>query len=444
MKKLLSLFLLMFVFVLVGCSSETSAVSTTTKERTTTEAITTQISTTTSIITKENTTEVITTTTIPMTTTIITTTKKTLEGSPIANGIWHRPNVLGTENDLDGIRNTLDIFKRCGINIVYLETIYHGMAMYKSNLLPYYKGFSGNKYGDYKDYLSAFVAEAELRGIEVHAWVEDFYIGIETGELANNHPDWLLTDAKGSLQQTEGGGYYFLDPANPEVTDFLINVYYELLMKNSGIKGLNLDYIRYPVSSKSDDTGYTEYAMKDFLNSINYTITDETKLLETFKSVVSSRYNDWVKYRADKVTKFVKDIREMTNKYFSNIILSTAIFPNMSEAYNTKKQDFTKWIENGYIDVCTPMAYYDDTSTLTYYLKEMMKQADNVYFYTGISCIYHSLSNTKVTEQIDKCIELSDGFVIFGSQKLLNNSSYISLLENKFKNEKYYLPHLDR
>ena len=316
--------------------------------------------------------------------------------------------------------------------------------MYKSNFLPYYKGFSSNTYGNYKDYLSAFVAEAEKRGIEVHAWVEDFYIGIEEGELAKKHPEWLLTDAKGNLKQTEGGGYYFLDPANPEVTSFLVSVYYELLSKNKDIKGLNLDYIRYPVSSKSDDTGYTQYAMRDFLNSIDYELTDETKLDETFRTVVSSRYNDWVKYRANKVTSFVKDIREMTNKYFDNIILSTAIFPNMSEAYNTKKQDFTKWIENHYIDVCTPMAYYDDTSTLVYYLKEMMKQANDVYFYTGISCLYHSLSNTKVSEQIDKCIELSNGFVIFGSQKLLNNQSYISLLEDKFKNEKYYLPHLDR
>ena len=31
----------------------------------------------------------------------------------------------------------------------------------------------------------------------------------------------------------------------------------------------------------------------------------------------------------------------------------------MSESLETKKQDFTKWIENNYIDVCTPMAYYD-------------------------------------------------------------------------------------
>ena len=136
MKKIISILLLSLVFVLVGCTSATTITNSTTKVITTKEkttTITNIITTTKEMTTKEN-----------------TTTKMLLEGSPIAVGIWHRPNVLGTENDLDGIKNTLDIFKRCGINIVYLETIYHGMAMYKSNLLPYYSGFSGNKYGDYK------------------------------------------------------------------------------------------------------------------------------------------------------------------------------------------------------------------------------------------------------------------------------------------------------
>ena len=95
----------------------------------------------------------------------------------IAVGIWHRPNVLGTETNLEGIKNTLDSFQKCGINIVYLETVYHGMAIYKSNYLPYYTSLSKYQYDGYRDYLSAFVSEAKKRNIEVHAWVEDFYIG---------------------------------------------------------------------------------------------------------------------------------------------------------------------------------------------------------------------------------------------------------------------------
>ena len=435
------------IFFVSGCNNESSSsATTTTEEVTTTKELTTTIKNTTDTTTKD----VEETTTIKekessdmtMSETIITTTKKIYTGSPIAVGIWHRPNAVNSENDLDGIKNTLDIFKRCGINIVYLETIYHGMAMYKSNFLPYYSGFSSNNYGEYKDYLTAFTNEADKRGIEVHAWVEDFYIGIEEGNLSSAHPDWLLLNDKQSIRQSEGNGYIFLDPANPEVTNFLLNVYYELLTKNPLIRGINLDYIRYPVSSKNDDTGFTEYAMREFLESVHHEVKEGSTLLDTFKKVISTNYTQWNMYRADKITNFVKSVKEMTVNSFDDINISTAIFPNMNEAYESKKQDFTLWMKNHYIDVVTPMAYYDNTSTLSYYLKAMVDTVPGVYCYTGVSCIYHDLSSNLVNEQIDECLKLSDGFVIFGSQKLLKNNTYISLLENRFKNLDYYLPHL--
>ncbi len=432
MKKLLTFISLIILCFLVGCDLTFETYSNKTNQNTTQNS-----ATSTDLI--ESTSE------ITMTDDKYTTKEKiTYVGSPMAVGIWHRPNVMGDETNLDGIKKTLDIFSRCGINIVYLETIYHGMAIYKSNFLPYYNGFSSFDYGEYKDYLSAFVALASERNIEVHAWVEDFYIGIERGRLAENHPDWLLLNKDLDYKQSEGNGYIFLDPANKEVTDFLINVYHELLSKYSDIKGLNLDYIRYPVSSKSDDTGYTDVAMSEFLNSVGREVKEGSTLLETFKKAISSNYSQWTIYRAQKVTDFVKNVKEMVDKEFDDVVISTAIFPNMNEAYETKKQDFSLWMKKHYIDVVTPMAYYDNTQTLIHYLKEMVNGVDDVYCYTGVSCIYHNLSSSLVNEQIDACLDISDGFVIFGSQKLLNNNTYITLLENRFKNVDYYLPHLVR
>ena len=95
-----------------------------------------------------------------------------------ARGVWHRPNITGTETNLEGVCAVLDTLKKTGINLVFLETFYHGMTVYRSNLIPYYTGFDAYDYSPYPDYLSAFVAEAEKRGIEVHAWVEDFYVGV--------------------------------------------------------------------------------------------------------------------------------------------------------------------------------------------------------------------------------------------------------------------------
>ena len=38
------------------------------------------------------------------------------------------------------------------------------MAMYRSTLVPYYTKFQSYNYGEYADYMSCFVAEADKRG----------------------------------------------------------------------------------------------------------------------------------------------------------------------------------------------------------------------------------------------------------------------------------------
>ena len=52
-----------------------------------------------------------------------------------ARGVWHRPNVTGTETDLAGICNVLDTFRKTGINLVFLETFYHGMTVFRSSMV---------------------------------------------------------------------------------------------------------------------------------------------------------------------------------------------------------------------------------------------------------------------------------------------------------------------
>ena len=80
-----------------------------------------------------------------------------------ARGVWHRPNVTGTETDLEGMCSVLDTFQKTGINLVFLETFFHGMTVYRTTRIPYYTGFDAFDYSPYPDYLSAFVAEAGKR-----------------------------------------------------------------------------------------------------------------------------------------------------------------------------------------------------------------------------------------------------------------------------------------
>ncbi len=358
-------------------------------------------------------------------------------------GVWHRPNCMGNETSLQGICNVLDTFKSVGINLVFLETFYHGMAMYRSNYVPYYKGFGNYNYGEYNDYLSAFVAEAQKRGIQVHAWVEDFYIGISENYFTKYLPDWLLVTNKGEIRQSEGNGYLFLDPANADVRAYLVRIYKEMFTAVPDLCGINLDYIRYPVSSSSNDTGFTETAMRQFAEQEELKL-DENNLRNSFISALNRNglYSRWVDFRAGCVTTFVTQVSDMVRSNFPNAVISTAVFPDSSSTYNAKKQDFTTWVKNGYIDVVTPMAYYDDVSSLKYYLKQMIAESPDCYYYAGLSAIFHNLSVSNVKAQMQASSQVgADGVVFFGSQSLLGNNEYLNALKVTDKTTKPIVAH---
>lgn len=363
-----------------------------------------------------------------------------------ARGVWHRPNVTGEETNLEGICAVLDTFQKTGINLVFLETFFHGMTVYRSSWIPYYTGFEDYDYGVYPDYLTAFVAEASKRGIEVHAWVEDFYVGVKENYFTKHAPQWLMLTKDGSVRQSEGaeyGGYLFLDPANREVRQYLIRFYDELLTKFPQIAGLNLDYIRYPVSDQSDDTGYTEVAMDGFVQQQGLIFSENTSREEKV-TAVAQRYDQWVSYRAQQVMNFVGEVREMVKSKHEKVLLSTAVFPEQGKSFGDKKQDFSTWLERGYLDIITPMAYYDDIPTLKSALEAMLPGLSQCYCYAGISPTYHNLSDEQVLAQMQTTADVgAQGFVFFGSQSILNNQRYIDMLEKTFAGQApARLPHV--
>lgn len=331
---------------------------------------------------------------------------------PKTLGVWHRPNDTGEETDIDGVKAVLGKFKRAGITVVFLESFYHGYAAYGSGAAEYNPKLARYKYGKHPDYLSAFVAEAQKLGIDVHAWVEDFYVGVEESPLTKAHPDWLMKTKDGRTKQSEGGGYYFLDPANAEACEYLVSVYLELLEKHPQIKGLNLDYIRYPLTARDDDSGYTPSALRGFA--------------EAYSGRPDDMYDLWVEYRAELVTRFVRGVRTAVKQKLGDVLISTAVFPERQLSYETKKQDFARWIEEGYLDFVTPMAYYDDTSKLGAALAETMTFTRGTPCYAGLSCTYHGLDINEVSYQITVSMAKGcDGAVFFGSKSILENADYI-------------------
>ena len=383
-----------------------------------------------------------------------------------ARGTWHRPSEL-SYNDIE---KTVKTFSDCGMNIIFVETFYHGYTIYKSNdiEIPYYptlsQSYTDTKKGIvYNDYLSAFIACCNEYDIEVHAWVENFYIGVNMSTpIVANHPDWVMYNDDGSItQRKEGGSYIFLDPANIEVQNTLIDFYNDLFEKNPGLSGLNLDYIRYPVSDSSYDTGYTIAAMTGFYESLGNSfneeyLSDRDKMANQFQKLFNKdylvggqtaadqNYKLWVEYRTNIITNYVERVKNEV-KQPNDILLSTAVFASISESVNSKKADWQKWYQSGWIDIATPMAYYSAASSVQTNVKNMISLGgDKCLYYTGLASSYSGYPAYYNKEFVEASYNAgAAGYVIFASQQIIGHEDVQLALGSGVGRKSAILPHAD-
>lgn len=358
-------------------------------------------------------------------------------------GVWHRPNSSERETNLEELCLVLDEFKEAGVNLVFLETFFHGAAIFRSKNVPYRPKLEGFNYGEYPDYLSAFVNEAEKRGIHVHAWVQDFYVGVkEEATFVVEHPEWLLINQDGKLRHTtEGhgfGGYLFIDPANPEVRNYLVNLYDEILERFPQIKGLNLDYIRYPISVMADntDTGYTEVSMRGFAERCGLDVGNDNNP-QKFNALIKENdlEAEWIAYRSEYITSFIKSVRDMVDEKHAGAWVSTAIFPEIEQTYNFKKQSIKAWLDNKYVDMVTPMVHFYSATQVGEAVKNLKAMCNGAKCYTGLYTTYHN----QTTDELDAHIEASkaagaEGTILFDAAKTFFEAKqdYHSFLSQKY------------
>ena len=380
-----------------------------------------------------------------------------------ARAVWHRP----TELTYAAIEENIKMYSNIGMNLIFVETLYNGWSTFKSDIeeFPYHKNLSATYTSPdgvvYEDYLSAFVALCKEYGIEVHAWVENFYVGTQSdAKVLQMHPDWVMyNDDDTIIQRNEGGLYIFIDPANKEVQDTLIAYYNDLFAKNPDVAGLNLDYIRYPVSDASEDTGYTMAAMIGFYETLgkqfnDSQLADRTKMVKKFvqlfdkdylkggQAEADANYQKWIEYRMDTVTEYVRRIKNEV-KLTNGIMLSTSVFANLQESTNAKKQDWKTWFNNGWIDIATPMAYYTDSSDVQVRVKEMIIMGgNNCMYYTGIASSYSGLPAWQNKEHIEASYYAgASGYVVFCSTQIIGHSDVQNALLSGVNNKSAILPH---
>lgn len=358
-------------------------------------------------------------------------------------GVWHRP----CEESLEELIKMLDDLKSININGLYVETFFNGFTIYPSKVMPYHPNLN-NIYGEYgNDYLKALIAEASKREIQIHAWVENFFVGGKDGlhsDLWEKNPEWQIVNYNQLNYQTgkpgnEEEGFLFFDPANIKAQDLILKFYKELI-SNYEIVGIQLDYIRYPSANENYiySSGYTEYAINKFKDEYQLEIEN---IFEYVKQ--DENYQLWNKWRQGEITKFVKRVYQLVSALDKNILLSIAVGPEINYAKTNLMQDWGTWVVNGWIDIVAPMAYVESKDFIKFIINKLNETTKGLtYNYTGIAPTYHGLPdilNTYFIDESNKCGAL--GSIIFAYHNLVDNIEVKETLIRGTHRHKAISPH---
>lgn len=163
---------------------------------------------------------------------------------------WQHTDFSSQEAFAAEVGTMLDNIANLGANVVLAQVRPFGDALYPSDLYPFSHlctGVQGQDPGF--DPLAVLVQAAHDRGLELEAWVNPYRLqsggtpeALSAENLANTHPDWV--------KSVESGLY--LDPANPEVRDYIAAGVGELC-QNYDIDGVHFDDYFYPTTAADFD-----------------------------------------------------------------------------------------------------------------------------------------------------------------------------------------------
>jgi uncharacterized lipoprotein YddW (UPF0748 family) len=164
-----------------------------------------------------------------------------------------------------------------------------------------------------------------------------------TSELALNHPQWLSQQQNGSQEWVGAAGkVVWLNPFHPEVQAFIQSLVLELVTRYD-IDGIQFDdHLSLP-----REFGYDEYTSNLYFQETNQ------------KPPANFKDEEWVRWRADKITAFLTQLHQAVKEIKPKAIFSVAPNPYHT-AYNAHLQDWLNWVRNGLVDELVVQIYRPD------------------------------------------------------------------------------------
>ncbi len=342
---------------------------------------------------------------------------------PEIRAVWLDRGTIVRAGSKAGLAQIFDHLAQAGINTVFFETVNAGYTIYPSQVAkeqnPLIRGWNP---------LADAVKLAHERDMELHAWVWTFAAGNQRhneilnlnpdypGPVLAAHPDWANYDNLGNMIPV-GQTKPFFDPANPEVREYLLKLYEEIVT-HYNVDGLQLDYIRYPFQDPSAGRtyGYGKAARAQFQQ---LTGVDPVNISPSQPDL----WQKWTTFRTQQVDSFVAQLSQQLRQKRPNLILSVAVFP-LPELERIQKiqQNWETWARRGDVDLIVPMTYALDTSRFQRLAQPWIasKQLGSTLLIPGIRLL--SLPTIGAFDQLQLVRDLPvSGYALFAAENFNND-----------------------
>lgn len=290
------------------------------------------------------------------------------------------------------MESLLPTLASAGIQDIFLETFYWGLATNNSNV--YNDRFSF-------DYLAQAIVLAARHSIRVHAWCEVGYqgfgtsgdyllsptgVGDQNGRTGN--PDWRVVNISDPNIFGDGTpGQMFVNMAHPGVRARL-SEYAAELAAYPGLQGIQIDYCRYPLDNNTGDVhpapwSYDAWTRADFQAQ---GFGDPVLTAARSSGPNSSQWNQFVTYRRNGISTTVQSMFNALNAVGPGLDWSAAVFPSpYNSAQLTKMQDWPAWCSGNYLGIVVPMCYSSTQSSIRSELNSALSLAGGKRVVAGLA-----------------------------------------------------------
>lgn len=361
-----------------------------------------------------------------------------LDAAPV-KGIWVVRTSITTPQR---VKEVVEFASRNGYTDIFVQVRGRGDALYTSTVVPRSPLIKVPGYDPLADILS----QAPAKGIRVHAWINVFLAWSARTKpsnpkhVVNLHPDWVEINSKGQsdLDLIAGNGRngregVYLSPFHDGVRQHLLDIVDELV-RHYDIDGIHLDYVRF----HDRDYGYNRSGRKKFL--VKYSVDPITlgngsgsywyRLAEEERELYWERWNQ---ARRNAVTEVVASIQHQIKSQKPDVVLSAAVKPNPNAARSRFYQDWSAWLQRGYLDIAIPMNYAKEGRDFDNNIYLINAEGlDSFTIYMGVATYNQSSSSSADKVRRAKAAGYED-VVVFSYDTYKKDPAFFETLHKAFK-----------